>query len=90
MKPQTGWLRVCSVAIPGGTEPTSRNSENFEAKGVHPKRVMLRLWMGTNSMTGAITGGEALTWHGSVIFTQGITLVPFDQQLPHRGEDRAE
>jgi hypothetical protein len=88
MKPQTGRLRVCSVAIPGGLEPTFHNSENFEAKGVHPKRVMLRLWTTKNSKTGAITGGEDLTWRGSVIFTQGITLVPFDQQLPHRGEDR--
>jgi hypothetical protein len=90
MKPQTGRLRVFSVAISGGTEPTSRNSENFEAKGIHPKRVMLHLWMRTNSMTEAITGDEALTWRGSVICMQGITPVPFDQQLPHRGEDRAE
>lgn len=79
MKPQTGGLRVCSVAITGRTKATSRNSENFEAKGVHTKRAMLHLWTRNNSMTRAIAGGEALTWHGTVIFTQGITLVPFDQ-----------
>jgi hypothetical protein len=90
MKPQTGWLRICSVAILGGIESTSHNNKNFKAKGVHPKRVMICLWMGTNSMIGAITRGEALTWHGSVIFTQGITRVPFDKKLPHRGEDREE
>jgi hypothetical protein len=89
MKPHTVGIRVCSVAITGGTEPTSHNSENFKAKGVHTKRAMLCLYMGNNSMTGAITKGEALTWRGSVIFTQGITLVPF-KQIPHRGEGRDE
>jgi hypothetical protein len=30
---------------------------------------MIRLWIGNNSMTGAITGGEALTWRGKCYLT---------------------
>jgi hypothetical protein len=67
MKLQTGGLRVCFGSHHRGTEPTPRNGENFEAKGVHTKRTMIHLWTGKNSMTGAITGGEALTWPGNVI-----------------------
>jgi len=90
MKPHAGGLRVCSVTITGRIEPTSHNSENFEAKGVHIKRAMLCFWTRNNSMPRAITRGEALAWRGSVIFMQDITLMLFTQQLPHKGENMAE
>jgi hypothetical protein len=38
-------------------------------KGVHTKRAMISLWTRNNSMTGAITRGETLTWCGKCDLT---------------------